>query len=382
MVKLKIAQIVPYIGDEASGPAYSVPALCSALQKQGCNVTLYTLNPLPQKSFNFKIKGFCRSILPVKSFGRSTEMYKQLLLDSDDIDIIHNHSFWMASNIYAGLVAKKTNIPLMNAPRGTFSEEALSRSKIKKQLVLKFGQQTAINQTNCFHATALHEVEDIKKKYFDTPIAQISNGIDIPIMFKENSLFTKRCKLVFLGRLHSIKGIENLIDVWSLLENRFKKWDLDIVGVGDKTYVDSLRNLIKSKNLQRVKIISPKYGEEKNKIYQQADLYVLPSFSENFGMTVAEALANNTPVITTNKTPWLNLNEKQAGWCIDVGVESLKQVLTLALNKTKEELYAMGVNGRNWMEQDFSWDNIAKDMIATYQWMLKKGTKPNCIKNG
>ena len=380
MDRLKIAQIVPYIGDEASGPAYSVPALCTALQNNGCTVTLYTLNPTPNKKYNFITKGFKRSKFPTYSFGRSAEMYKQLLEDSEDIDIIHNHSFWMAPNIYAGFIAKKKNIPLINAPRGTMSQKALSMSKLKKQIVLKLGQQLAINQTVCFHATAVHETKDIKKQYPQKAIAQLPNGVDVPVLSKETSLNQERNKLLFFGRLHSIKGIENLINAWGNLESQFPNWDLDIIGVGDTNYVGSLHVIIKNKKLNRVSILDPVYGDDKMIVYQNADLYVLPSFSENFGMTVAEALANNTPVITTNQTPWKDLDKNNAGWSIDVGVDALEKVLAIALSKSKNELFDMGTNGRQWMMEKFSWDSIAKEMIATYKWILKKGNKPKCVK--
>ena len=91
-------------------------------------------------------------------------------------------------------------------------------------------------------------------------------------------------------------------------------------------------------------------------------------------MTVAEALANSTPVITTNATPWLDLNNMRAGWCIDVGVDSLHKTLINALSKTKDELFQMGDNGREWMKKSFSWDKIAQDMIKEYKNILSNKT--------
>lgn len=379
---MRVAQIVPYIGDEASGPAYSVPALCEALKRNGCDVILYTLEPLPKREFEFQIKGFKRSSLPSYSFGRSPNKYYTLLNDCKNIDIIHNHSFWMASNIYAGMVAKKMKIPLINSPRGTLSKKALSISKWKKNIVSILGQNTAFKSTSCYHATASHECNDINCFMPNTPVAQIPNGIDIPKINSKTSLNFKRKKLLFLGRIHEIKGLENLINAWAKLENHFADWDLEIIGVGEKKYVDFLNTLIQENSLKRVIVGKPLYGLAKLKKYQESDLYVLPSFSENFGMTVAEALVNNTPVITTNGTPWQELNTKEAGWCIAVGVEPLIDVLNEALSKDKDELYKMGTIGRNWMINDFSWDNIAKDMIAVYKWILKTGKKPKNIKYG
>lgn len=379
---MRIAHIIPYIGEEASGPAYSVPALCNNLEKKGCEITLYTLKPIPDKKHHFKVKTFDRKSFPVFSFGRSREMYRELSADSFKIDIIHNHSFWMAPNIYAGLVAKRFNIPLINAPRGTLSDKAMSRSKWKKNIVSILGQNTSFNTTYCYHATALHECYDINRFMPNRPVALIPNGVDIPFINSKNSLNMNRKKMLYLGRIHEIKGLENLIIAWSKLENNFPDWDLEIIGVGKDSYVNYLYNLISKYSLKRVTIGKPLYGIAKVKKYQESDLYILPSFSENFGMTVAEALANNTPVITTYGTPWHELDIKESGWCIDVGVQPLINVLNEALSKDKEQLFKMGIKGRKWMINDFSWEKIAEDMIDVYKWVLNMGDKTKNIKYG
>ena len=369
---MKIAHIVPYIGNEASGPAYSVPALCCALQRNGCEVILYTLNPLPNKRFNFQINGFKRDFMILKSFGFSYQMLRSLL-NNNQIDLIHNHSFWMAPNIFAGIVSKRKNIPLVNAPRGTMSDKALSRSVLKKSIAKFLGQKFAMHQSTCFHTTAEHETLDLKKHFPKKPIIQIPNGVDIPNLINIKKDKDLR-KILYLGRIHPIKGIENLIDAWALIENQFQDWSLDIVGLAEPRYLNTLKSRTQHLNLKKISFKNPVYGKDKLTCYQEADIYVLPSYSENFGMTVAEALANSTPVITTYSTPWSDLNDKHAGWCIEVGVDSLHKTLINALSKTKEELFQMGNNGREWMKKSFSWDKIAQDMIKEYEKILANKT--------
>ena len=364
MDRLKVVHIVPYIGNEASGPAYSVPALCEALHRKGCDVTLVTLKPLPKIIFPFKTKAFSRSNFPHPSFGRSPEMFMYLNKLVDNGYIIHNHSFWMAPNIYAGTIAKKKRALLINAPHGTLSAKALKRAVWKKKIALFLGQKEAINYTKIFHATAEHEVEDVKKYQKNALTFMIPNGIDIPTIEHRNKT---EHKILFFGRIHPIKGIENLINAWTKIEKEFPKWSLDIVGIGKEGYVDELKNLIKQLSLSNIEILPPVYGEAKNTLYQSYNLYVLPSFSENFGLTIAEAMTNGVPVITTNATPWGALNAKKAGWCIDVGVEALYNVFKIALALPSSELEAMGRNARAWMQEDYSWDKIADQMMVEYQ---------------
>ena len=127
--------------------------------------------------------------------------------------------------------------------------------------------------------------------------------------------------------------------------------------------------------------MGPKYGSEKWQAYRNSDLYVLPSPSENFGMTIAESLASGTPVIATKGAPWADLERFKAGWWIDIDVGSLIFSLRDAMSRDNEELAAMGVQGRKWMKNEFSWNKIGKEMIDVYNWLLdSKLDKPKCIR--
>ena len=113
----------------------------------------------------------------------------------------------------------------------------------------------------------------------------------------------RRRQLFFLGRIHPIKGINNLLRAWQVVEHRFPDWDLLIVGPDNAGYMDEMQALAAHLRLERVAFGGPLYGEEKLRAYQAASLFVLPTHSENFGMTVAEALAAGTPAIVTQGAP-------------------------------------------------------------------------------
>jgi glycosyltransferase involved in cell wall biosynthesis len=123
----------------------------------------------------------------------------------------------------------------------------------------------------------------------------------------------------------------------------------------------------------------PSYGPDKFVAYRQADLYVLPSHSENFGMTVAEALACGTPAIVSQGAPWQGLEKNHAGWWPAIGSEPLLAALRVAMAKPQSELDAMGEAGRLWMQRDFSWAHIGHTMQATYSWLLGRADQPSCV---
>jgi glycosyltransferase involved in cell wall biosynthesis len=260
---------------------------------------------------------------------------------------------------------------------------SLTQGKLKKQFALKLFQLNDLKKATCIHATAPMEVENIRDLGFKNPIAMIPNGVNIdefPTSFPEKGNKTK--KILFLSRIHVKKGIENLIEAWKLIDTELKKdWKIEIVGNGDQNYIKSLKEKIVLENLTgEIEIKKPVFGKDKIKLFREASLFVLPTFSENFGIVIAEALASYTPVITTKGTPWEDLNESKSGWWIDIGVAPLKLALEEALSTKEQDLLEMGVNGRKLIENKYSMNSVGKQMIELYDWILKKNSiKPKFV---
>ena len=143
---------------------------------------------------------------------------------------------------------------------------------------------------------------------------------------------------------------------------------------------DELRALATALGLTRVSVEGPIYGDAKTAAYREADLFVLPTLNENFGLTVAEALAAGTPAISTKGAPWSGLESEGCGWWIDHGVEPLAAALAHAMALPRETLKAMGDKGREWMARDFSWDRVARDMLDVYLWLARGAGPPLAIR--
>ena len=120
-------------------------------------------------------------------------------------------------------------------------------------------------------------------------------------------------------------------------------------------------------------------GEAKTRAYLDADVFVLPTFSENFGVVVAEALAHGLPVITTRGAPWADLETYGCGWWVDIGVEPLVQALREAMALSDDERRAMGERGRDYVRR-YDWDNIGQQTIDVYRWVLGQGPQPDCVR--
>jgi glycosyltransferase involved in cell wall biosynthesis len=129
----------------------------------------------------------------------------------------------------------------------------------------------------------------------------------------------------------------------------------------------------------RFEFTGPVYGKAKVRLYEEADLFVLPSFSENFGIVIAEALAAGVPAVTTNTTPWADLVVENCGWCVAPTVEALASALDQAFRMPRPVLLGMGERARAYAARKLDWDSVCRDMVAVYQWLLGKGGRPSCV---
>ncbi len=312
--------------------------------------------------------------------GVSFEMQDALLRDARSADIVHGHSLWMLPNVYPALAAQRSGRPLIISPRGTLSPVALRRSRIMKALFWRLFQGPAVRKAACLHATSVQECQDIRKFGLLAPIATLPNGIDIPNLPTRSPKTGSLKQLLYLCRLHPIKGIEHLLNAWAAVQSQFPDWVLRIVGPDAGGYRKKLEALTERLQLARVTFLGPRYGDDKWAEYAAADAYVLPSHSENFGMSVAEAMACGLPVITTTSTPWVDLDSRRVGWSVTPDVNALTQALRSALSTPQGELIAIGQRGRKWMAEEFSWKKVAKDMIEVYRWLLGGGEPPRSVR--
>ena len=366
------------IGIEHSGPCYAVPALCEALIEYGIGTTLAVLDWVPGIQAPGYVKRFPLGFGP-RRLGRSPAMARWLLEQAraGKAQIIHNHGLWMMPNVYPAWARKRSQARLVVAPRGTVSDWALNHHAFRKRVFWLLQRET-LERADAFHATAESEYEDIRRLGYRQPVCVLPNGIDIPPLAKECG--GQQRTLLYLGRIHKNKGIDLLIQAWAVLEPRFPDWDLVIAGPDDGGYLAEYQTLAGRLRLAHVTFPGALYGADKLAAYRQASLYVLPTHSENFGMTVAEALAAGTPAIVTQGAPWSGLGPHGAGWWIEIGVDPLVAALEEALRQPEEKLRAMGRNGRAWMERDFSWSTIARQMADFYAWLLGRGPRPACVR--
>ena len=392
-LSLRVCQVVANINRDIGGPAVTVPRLASSLADQGVECRLVTLdysNLGPQTS----AQGVELLSLPAgwwtkRMRGWSPPLRSRLLSQAASTDLIHNHGVWMFPNLYARQAASCANIPLVLSPRGMLQEWSLGRSRMKKFVAWHLWERENLAAARLFHATSEAEATSLRKIGLRQPIAIIPNGVDIPdpttfpsrrILEQKHPQLVGRRWVLFLSRIHPKKGVSELIAAWCDVERQFPGWHLILAGPDLDGYGAIARHKVAALAInQRVTFTGMLAEREKEAALANAEIFVLPTHSENFGIAVAEALAYGIPVITTKNAPWPELESRHCGWWIDLDHTALTRSIEDALRSSRDDLREMGRRGRALMSEKFSWNRVAEQMKHSYQWLLGRADKPDCV---
>ncbi|GHB91990.1 hypothetical protein GCM10007047_03690 [Cerasicoccus arenae] len=248
-------------------------------------------------------------------------------------------------------------------------------------------QKRILQNANCLHATADIEMQHLRNLGIKAPIAVIPNGVEIISNERLEQLNVERKHrahpeirtLLFLGRIQKVKGLTNLVKAWAKV--RQPGWRIQIVGPEEDNHQSEIERLARRLGvLQDISFTGPQSNEAKWKTYHDADIFVLPTYTENFGLTVAEALGCETPVITTKGAPWKEISTNSCGWWVDIGVDPLASAMLEAMNLTDHQRKEMGRRGRQMVLEKYGWTGIARQINEVYSWLSGQSTMPTCVK--
>jgi glycosyltransferase involved in cell wall biosynthesis len=252
---------------------------------------------------------------------------------------------------------------------------ALQFKARKKQLAWVAYQRRIVAGSSALVATSDQERDSVKKLFPQHPVAVIPNGVPFPqtVPDRASRPSTDRANLLFMSRVHPVKNLLSLVHAWGEVCSTpsRKRWILQIAGPDELDHTREVMALVDSLGLEsRVEFLGPVGENNKDKLLDAADLFVLPSFSENFGIVVAEALAYGLPVIASKGTPWSDLVQRGCGWWADPAPEPLAQALAEAIDLSNAQRHGMGLRGRDFAQGAFSWDGIGSSTIQLYEWVM------------
>lgn len=389
------------------GTTVSISRLCEAqadfLNKQNKNtnqnndnsinkVTVYTTTANGQEELDIDSdKPILVDGVEVWYFKRQTKdhthfsigLLKKLFQTAKNFDAIHVHSWWNTVVVFSVLICILKGVKVIVAPRGMLGEYTLQSQKKSPKSIFHKRIGKKLLKKSFLHLTAQierDEVDYIK----DNHVFVLPNLLSLPTnQANQNKIEIKKkqesdtFKLVFMSRIHHKKGLEILFEAISQFENNYTTIEstkinlqLDLIGKSESIeYQNSLKQLIYQKKLDdKIKWIGWLEGNQKFEHLENADLFVLPSFNENFANVVIECLSTGTPVVVSDKVGLADyVREKDLGWvCKTNSVESLLQNLQIAIHdKIKREKIRQ--RAPQIIQNDFSSQKLAQKYIEVYQ---------------
>lgn len=293
--------------------------------------------------------------------------FLQLLHDIKP-DVFHVNCCWLPMSARAAMWAKRERYKVVYTPHGMLEPWIMRRHYWTKKLpaTLLF-QRCGIRVSDMLHATAESERDNLLRLGWNNNISVIPNCVQVEKIQMKSS-WTRNKNILFLSRVHVKKGINFLIEAVARLKDELQGYTVNIAGEGEETYVYELTALAEKLGVSDlIHFVGGVYGDRKWELFRQADVFVLPTHSENFGIVVTEALASGTPVITTKGTPWAELNKYHCGWWTEIGTDGTVSALREFLSLTDSELENMGRNGRRLVEENYSTVKMAADMVELYR---------------
>lgn len=296
--------------------------------------------------------------------------------------LAHLHGLWKYPAIAVWRWSWRTGLPYVVSPHGMLEPWALTRSRFKKRLATLLYQGPCLRSAKCIRVTSRLELESVRAAGYKSRFCLIPNGVEVPVFHQEERLARRRPRrALFLSRIHPKKGLLNLIRAWE--RSRPVGWQVVVAGPDENGHRAEAQKMVRERGLEKVVVfVGEAWGEERSRLYREAELFVLPSFSENFGLVIAEALAYGVPVITTRATPWEELVTERCGWWVSTGMEALVPALNEATHLAEPELRARGARGRRLIERKYTWEPIGRQMHEVYEWMLGRRPPPPSLEAG
>lgn len=380
---MKVLQTIPGLLASSGGPSTCTCDLMTGLHAIGASVDLLTVTCKDSKDYNLGTGS--QWLHEVPNDSKTPLLLSKNLkraLETSDYDIYHTNGMWMYVNHITCKVARDKGKPYVYSPHGMLYPTALAIKTWKKKPMLKFWFNKDIHSATCLHATCMQEMKYCRAFGYKGPIAVIPNAVVFPdgVELATNKS-SGRKQIGFLGRLHPIKKVENLLYALLMLTKEEQNGlSLQIMGKYDDKYEAFLKAEVVRLGLSDcVEFVGFVDAEDKYNRLSKLWALMVPSAQENFGMIVPEALICGTPVYASLGTPWSELNEYQCGWWKDNEPETIAGVIREILQMDESQVLEMGTRGRKLMERKYEQHKVAGMMYDLYCWIFGEIKKPSFV---
>lgn len=363
---MRVLHVIGSIRRQGGGPSRSSQGLVAGLRVAGVDATLMSL---------------CHGELPwicgADHFVNGGDF--EDALDEINPDIVHIHGIWQRNLHRCVVTCRKRGVPYVVAPRGMLEPWSLRQKWLKKRIARFLYQDRDLKFAAALHATAMSEADQFRHLGFRNECIVSPNGVNVPAVMPKRTSGNDKRRALFMSRMHAKKGVLELVESWGRV--RPLGWSCELVyTVGcdeERAYEACVKSRVQELGLSDCFVFTgPLDDDKKWDAYGRADLFVLPTYSENFGIVVAEALWAGVPVITTKGTPWSKLVDRDCGWWVELPPKgSLDIALREATHCPVDELRRKGARGRSLVSESYTWGAVCKSVVRGYRRILESHGK-------
>ena len=365
---MRVLHVITGISRRSGGPSRSVQGLVAGLNAAGVEAWLLALR-----------HGDEPWLEGVEHFANG-EQFENVVARIKP-EIVHLHGVWSLALHRCVVICRRWRIPYVIAPRGMLEPWSLRQKWLKKRIARFLYQDRDLKCATALQATATSEAEQFRRLGFKNPVIVSPNGVNVPKNFEPRNTRNTRKRVLFVSRMHPKKGVMELVEAWKLVVSgqggAASGWVCELVytvsGELEREYELKVKERVKELGLEdRVVFTGALNDDEKWGAYARADVFVLPTYSENFGIVVAEALWAGVPVITTKGAPWGELEKAKCGKWIEIGIDPLVEALGEMMSLSDESRRQMGANGRCLAEKKYTWAAVVNEMVKGYESIFKR----------
>lgn len=377
---MKVVFLTSPLSEAAGGLAASVPGLAGALAETKvveASIVGLADPDYPEGWRTWEVvEVHPHDVVGPRRFGYAPKLLDTLV--ALDPDIVHVQGLWMYPSVASLRWHRRTHRPHLISPRGMLTGWALERSALRKRAAGLLFERAHLAGAACLHALSPAEAGDFRKMGLRNPICVIPNGVHIPNLTRRVGS-TRQRTLLFLGRIDAKKGVRELLQAWSLVHTEAERdgWRLEITGWTETDYGRQVQRLREELGLETsVTFTGPKVGAEKAAAFSDAAAFILPSFSEGLPMAVLEAWAHGLPVLMTADCNLPEGFDARAALPLTTEPLAIAEGLRQLFDLSDTTRHAIGEAGRQLAVEQFSWQRVARDMLAVYEWTLGGGVPP------
>lgn len=374
--QMRVLHVTPSVGPLRGGPSKSVESLCQGLAAEGVLVTLLTTDdngsghldvPLGQP---IKTDGYTRIYFhrQTNAYTISIPLLRWLDKHIDQFDIVHVHAVFCHTSDWTPFVVRRHQKPYGITPRGILGSLSPRRHRpLLKRLFYHFLVGPNLRRAAFVQFTSALERQEARWETYPQAVV-IPNGL--PLYTEETNSDTNgdTCRVLFLARLDPIKRLELLLQAIAQLQQQGETLKLIVAGDGAPDYVQKLHKKTAELGIAAlVEWAGFVSGEKKRALLRKADLLVVPSYYESFGVAAVEALAAGVPVIVSEAVGIApDVSAAGAGLVVSSDVKNLADALQ-QLIENPEQRHQMGMNGQRLVREHYSVEAVARSMVKLYQ---------------